>query len=126
MAKQLNVNLAFTADTGKARQQLQELQKTLNGLTASSAQKSPLGITDEINKVVGDVTKLEVALKNATTHTGSLDLGQFRKELNKAGLDAEQIADRLATLGPEGKQAFAQLTQSIVTAEVPLKERVLY
>ena len=32
MAKQLNVNLAFNADTAKARQQIQELQKSLNDL----------------------------------------------------------------------------------------------
>lgn len=121
MAKQLNVNLAFTADTSKAKQQLQELQRTLSGLTTSSAQKSPLGITDEINSAIADVSKLEVALKNATTHTGSLDLGQFLKEIDKAGLSAEKIANQLATLGPEGRQAFAQLTQSIMTAEVPLK-----
>ena len=121
MAKQLNVNLAFTADTGKARQQLQELQRLLSGLTTKSAQKSPLGITTEINEAIADVSKLEVALKSATTNTGSLDLGQFKREIDKAGLSAEKIADRLATLGPEGKQAFAQLTQAVVTAEVPLK-----
>ena len=121
MAKQLNVNLAFTADTGKAKQQLQELQRVLSGLTTNSAQKSPLGLTKEINEAIIDVNKLEVALKNATTNTGTLDLGQFKREIGQAGLTAEKIADQLATLGPEGKQAFAQLTQSIVTAEVPLK-----
>ena len=121
MAKQLNVNLAFTADTGRAKQQLAELQKILSGLTTNSVQKSPLGITKEINDAITDVSRLEVALKSATTSTGSLDLGQFKREIDKAGLSADKIADSLATLGPEGKQAFAQLTQSVVTAEVPLK-----
>ena len=121
MAKQLNVNLAFTADTNKARQELMELQKQLRALTQDSAQKSPLGLTKEITEAISDVTKLEVALKNATSHTGSLDLGQFRQELNKAGLSAEQIATQLSALGPAGKQAFSQLTQSISTAEIPLK-----
>ena len=32
MAKQLNVNLAFTADTGKAKAQLQSLQNQLQSL----------------------------------------------------------------------------------------------
>ena len=122
MAKQLNVNLAFTADTSKARQQLQDLQRTLNGLTTSSAQSSPLGITNEINEAIVGVTKLEAVLKKATTNTGSLDLEQFRQELNKAGLSAEKIADQLIALGPAGQQAFMKLTQSILTAEIPLKK----
>jgi len=122
MAKQLNVNLAFTADTSKARQQLQDLQRTLNGLTTSSAQSSPLGITNEINEAIVGVTKLEAVLKKATTNTGTLDLEQFRQELNKAGLSAEKIANQLIALGPAGQQAFMKLTQSILTAEIPLKK----
>ena len=33
MAKQLNVNLAFSADTGKVKMQLQDLQNQLQKLT---------------------------------------------------------------------------------------------
>ena len=122
MAKQLNVNLAFTADTGKAKQQLQELQQTLKNLSNNTAQNSPLGITKEINQAIGDVAKLRVALNNAiSSSTGKLDLGQFRQELNKAGLSAQTIAQQLSMLGPEGKQAFAQLSQAVTTAEIPLK-----
>ena len=122
MAKQLNVNLAFTADTSRVKQDLEQLQNLLNRLTTNSAQKSPLGITNEIKTAISDVAKLESALKKATTSTGSLDLGQFKQELGQAGLSAEKIATQLATLGPEGKRAFAQLTQSIMSAEIPLKQ----
>lgn len=121
MAKQLNVNLAFTADTSKAKQQLQELQRTLESLTTKTAQSSPLGITDEISKAIIDVSKLEAALKNSTSQTGKLDLGQFRQELNKAGLSAQKISSQLSALGPEGAKAFSQLTQSIMNAELPLR-----
>ena len=34
MAKQLNVNLAFTADTAQAKRQLQDLQNQLSKLTS--------------------------------------------------------------------------------------------
>ena len=122
MAKQLNVNLAFTADTSRVKQDLEQLQNLLNRLTTNSAQKSPLGITSEIKTAISDVAKLESALKKATTSTGSLDLGQFKQELGQAGLTAEKIATQLATLGPEGKRAFAQLTQSVMSAEIPLKQ----
>ena len=121
MAKQLNVNLAFTADTSKAKQQLQDLQRTLSTLTGSTAKSSPLGITDEISKAIVDVSKLEAALKNSTSQTGKLDLGQFRQELNKAGLSAQKISSQLSALGPEGAKAFSQLTQSIMNAELPLR-----
>ena len=122
MAKHLNVDLTFTSDTSKVKQDLQELQNTLSRLTVNSAQKSPLGITSEIKTAITDVTKLEVALKNATSSTGTLDLSQFRTELNQAGLSAEKIATQLTNLGPEGKKAFAQLTQSVMNAEIPLKQ----
>ena len=122
MPKQLNVNLAFTSDTTRVKQDLQELQNTLSRLTANSAQKSPLGITSEIKSAISDVSKLEVALKRATTSTGSLNLGKFKQELNQAGLSAEKISSQLIALGPEGAKAFSQLTQSIMSAEIPLKQ----
>ncbi len=53
MAKQLNVNLAFTADTSQAKAQLQSLQTQLSGLLNSTNGKS-FGnqITRDINKAV--------------------------------------------------------------------------
>ena len=48
MAKQLNVNLAFTADTSKAKTQLQDLQKSLDSLLKGSAQSADLPITKEL------------------------------------------------------------------------------
>ena len=122
MAKQLNVNLAFTSDTTKVKQDLEQLQNLLSRLTANSAQKSPLGITNEIKTAISDVSKLEIALKRATTSTGSLNLGKFKQELNQAGLSAEKISTQLIALGPEGAKAFSQLTQSIMSAEIPLKQ----
>ena len=40
MAKQLNINLGFTADTGKAKAQLQDLQKSLTNLINTSSDES--------------------------------------------------------------------------------------
>ena len=122
MAKQLNVNLAFTADTREAKAQLQSLQQDLTKLTQTVGNKSPLGITKDISSAIGEVNKLQVALTKATTSSGKLDLGQFRKELNTANLDAKKIADSLTRLGPEGHAAFAKLAQSVTLAEVPIKK----
>lgn len=122
MAKQLNVNLAFTADTREAKAQLQSLQQDLTKLTQTVGSKSPLGITKDINSAIGDVNKLQAALTKATTSSGKLDLGQFKKELNAAKLNAEKISDSLIKLGPEGQTAFAKLAQSVAMAEVPIKK----
>lgn len=122
MPKQLNVNLAFTADTHEAKAQLASLQRDLANMMQSAGNKSPLGITQELNTAIGDVNKLQVALKKATTSSGKLDLTQFRKELDVANLDAHKIAESLNTLGPEGQAAFAKLAQSVTLAEIPLKK----
>ena len=46
MAKQLNVNLAMTADTSKAKVELQALQKQLDNLMMSAQRKdSSLGLS---------------------------------------------------------------------------------
>ena len=50
MAKQLNVSLAFTADTAKAKGQLLDLQKTLQSLVTSINKPSGgLGLSKEIH-----------------------------------------------------------------------------
>ena len=46
MAKQLNVDLRFTADNGQAKKQIQELQSSLEKLmTSANKGTSGLGIT---------------------------------------------------------------------------------
>ena len=49
MAKQLNVNLAFTADTGKAKAQLQDLQNQLTRLMNTGVSTAgTFGITNSM------------------------------------------------------------------------------
>ena len=122
MPKQLNVNLSFTADTGKARAELQSLQKSLQQLSTTSIKSENLGITKEIQAAIKDVNELQVKLQSATSSTGGLDLGKFSSSLSKGNKTLNDYANSLSALGPQGKAAFAQLTQSIVTAEVPLKK----
>ena len=56
MAKQLNVNLAFTADTSQAKAQLQSLQAQLSGLLNSTNGQS-FG-----NQITGDINKASKAI----------------------------------------------------------------
>lgn len=123
MAKQLNVNLSFTADTGKARQQLQDLQQSLDKLISSTNGKtSELGLTKELAQATSEASKLKIMLESAMTPSGTLDLGKFSQGLKKSGLELKDYANTLQMLGPEGAKTFAKLAQSITTANVPLKQ----
>ncbi len=122
MPKQLNVNLAFTADTSQAKRQLQDLQQQLNNLTNKSLSNSnAFGLTKEIEQATVAASKLQVQLAEATNpQTGMLDLGKFTESMKRSGMDLEAYRDQLVQLGPAGKQAFLSLAESISNAEVPL------
>ena len=123
MAKQLNVSLAFTADTSKAKQQLQDLQQSLNKIISSTNSKtSEFGLTKELAQATSEASKLKIMLESATTSSGTLDLGKFSQGLKKSGLELKDYANTLQSLGPEGADAFAKLAQSITTANIPLKQ----
>ena len=86
MAKQLNVNLSFTADTGKARQQLQDLQQSLDKLISSTNTKTTeLGLTKELAQATSEASKLKIMLESAMTPSGTLDLGKFSQGLKQSG-----------------------------------------
>ena len=122
MAKQLNVNLAFTADTGKAKAQLQDLNRQLERLVSGQGVKNiDLGITKEINEGISAAASLKAHLQDATNvNTGKLDLTKFTQSLQKSGKTLDDYAKNLQKLGPQGSEAFLSLARSISNAEVPL------
>ena len=81
MAKQLNVNLAFTADTSQAKAQLQNLQTQLSGLlNSTNGQSFGNQITGDINKASKAIAELKLHLQNATNvNTGNLDFTKLEK-----------------------------------------------
>lgn len=122
MAKQLNVDMRFTADTSNAKAQLQDLQSQLDKLTKISTSTSGFGLTDSIKQATVAATQLKEQLTAATNvNTGTLDLSKFSESLRKSGMSLSQYETQLSKLGPEGSKAFATLAQSIATAEIPLK-----
>ena len=120
MAKQLNVNLAVTADTTQAKAQLQSLQQTLSQLSTNSTNLH-LGLnTSELNKAISDVDKLQAHLKNATNQRGLLDFGKLNTSIQQSGSSLTAYGNTLLRLGPQGQQAFNQLTQAIAKSEIPM------
>lgn len=120
--QQIQVNLAFTADTTAAKAQLQSLQTQLNSLTTSALSSNPTAsLNSGISQAITQTQQLQVALRNATSvDTGKLNLNKFSLELNKAGLNAKQLGSSLQMLGPQGVQAFSQVTQAVMNAEMSL------
>ena len=121
MAKQLNVNLAFTADTSKAKAQIKDLQASLDKLMLDTSTSGELGLTKDLVKARGAAADLKVAIQSATTSTGSIDLSKLNDAFKRSGKDLSAYRMELDKLGPQGQQAFLKLSQSIITAEAPLK-----
>ena len=122
MAKQLNVDLRFTADNGQAKRQIQDLQSALEKLMTSTGKNtSGLGITKEIAQATNEVAKLQAMLESSKNSSGGLDLGKFNQSLAQGKVKISDYAKTLSSLGPQGDQAFAKLAKAIINAEVPLK-----
>ena len=123
MAKQLNVSLSFNANTAKAKQQILELQSTLDNLIKNSATSSSgkLAITKELSEAQVAASKLQTILSQSMNiKTGNLDLTKFSEALNTSGLQFSTLKTQLDNLGPSGQKAFMSLAQSVVSADVPL------
>ena len=123
MAKQLNVNLAFTADTKKVKTELDSLQKQLTNLINNANKNNGmLTLTKDIQNASVAAATLKTQLTEATNaDTGKLDLGKFNESLKKSGMTIESYKNALVSLGPQGAKAFSTLAQSITMAELPLK-----
>lgn len=123
MAKQLNVNLAFTADTGKAKAQLQDLQRQLTNIVNQTSKGSNgLGINKDIEDAVKSAAELQVHLNKAiNTNTGNLDFSKLSESLHKSGKNLEDYGKQLRDLGPAGQKAFQALATSVANAEIPIR-----
>ena len=122
MAKQLNVNLAVTADIGQAKAQLQSLQQSLNQLTSNSANlKIGLDAT-QLQEASAKITELGVHLKQATnTDTGTLNFAKLSTSIKASGSSLQEYGTQLLKLGPQGQQAFTQLASAVAKSETPIR-----
>ena len=117
MAKQLNVNLAFGADTSKAKAAIEDLNKTLTKIQNTPGQG---GLIDDVSirRASEAAKELQQHLSRAVnTDTGKLDLNRFSQSLKSSGKDLKSYYNDLSKIGPTGEQAFIKLSRSIATAE---------
>ena len=119
MAKQLNVNLAFTADTSKALQTLQQLKQNLHSI--ASLDISSTGISKELKSAVQSAQALEQHMANAfNTKTGNLDLSKLNSSLKQSGASLATLSNNLLGAGLSGEKAFLQIQSSIASANTQL------
>lgn len=122
MAKQLNVNLAFTADTGRAKAQLQDLQNQLTKIINTPTAGLSQDLVKDINQASYAAAELKVHLDQAMNQrTGSLDFSKLSQSLKQNNISLSEYAEKIRSIGPEGQKAFTMLAQSIASAEVPIR-----
>lgn len=122
MAKQLNVNLAFNADTSKAKQQIQDLQNQLSSIINMPTAGLGADMATKINQASRAAAELKVHLEQAMNpKTGTLDFSKLNQSLQKSGVSLNTYAAKLKEIGPVGQKAFSTLAQSISSAEVPIR-----
>lgn len=118
MAKQLNVNLAFSADASQAKQQIADLQKSL--MAISNIKNSSLFNIPDMQQAAQAASDLEAHLRKAVNvDTGKIDLNRFSLSLKESNQNLSDLQKRLSLAGEQGNQAFLQLARSISAAEVP-------
>lgn len=119
----VDINLSFTADTAKARKELNDLQKDLSNLINNvNKNNSQLSLSEDLKKASTAAATLKEQLRAATdVNTGKLDLGKFTQSMKQSRYSIQEYKKALVSLGPEGAQSFSKLAQAITTAEVPLK-----
>ena len=118
---QYDVRLAFSADVAQARQQLKSLQDELSKLSTLKDVSVGTRLTKELEQASLKAADLKVMLEKATDiNTGKLNLTSFSNQLTKNGESLSTYRKALSALGPQGEEAFLQLTQSVITADAAL------
>lgn len=118
MAKALNYNLNFKANTKEAESALKQLQAQLEKISLKSFKIDSKGFKE----AQADVRKLQQALNFSTTSAGKLDLTKFNSELKKSGLTINQLSKQMLSLGVDGEKAFASLAKTISSTQTPIRQ----
>ena len=85
-SNRINVNLAFNAETGKAKKQIQELQTLLNKIAYSGTTTSPGNkMTADLRQAAEAAKQLQYHLNNAfNVKTGNFDLSLLDRSLKSS------------------------------------------
>ena len=120
MAKQLNVDMRFTADTSKARQAIAELQTSIQKLGYGAAGKDVVDPA-KFQQASRAARELAMHLNNAfDTRTGNLDLSKLNASLKSSGTSLSQLTANFSSAGKVGQEAFMSLAKAVANADLPV------
>ena len=115
---QVNVNLAFSADTGKAKTQIMELQSLLSKIAYTGGTDK---LQADLHAASEAAKELQFHLNNAfNVSTGNFDLSMLDRSLKTSGTNIQKLSMNLLNAGATGQQAFVKLAQSISLADQPM------
>ena len=118
MAKQLNVDMRFNADTSQAKKAIQDLQTSLMKISSTGAMA---GATKDMQTASAAAKELSYHLNQAfNVDTGKFDLSRLDRSLKTSGTNVTKLSSQLLSAGQNGQQAFVQLAQSIAAADRPM------
>lgn len=121
MARDIKVNLSFTADTTQAKKQILALKESLQEVGKLPGKATSLFDDTEIKAASQAAIELQQHLSKAVdVNTGKLDLSRLSASLKASGKDLSTYADTLNKVGPEGQKAFQQLASAIASADAPV------
>ena len=118
MAKQLNVDLNFRANTGNATASISELRNLLNQIAVGVDIKVD---ANNLQKASSAAKELQLHLNRAFNETtGNFDLSKLDKSLKMSKTNIMDLSRSLLSAGTTGEQAFVKLAQSISMADRPM------
>lgn len=111
--RQIGIGLSFTADTSKARQELEKLKNDLSKtITTVNIGKS---LSPEFDNAIEKATRLRGILDGATDSVGNFDLTKFTRELDKSGMSMKEVYTSLHRIGAD--DTFNRLAEQIQGAD---------
>ena len=122
MAKQLNLDLNVRANTQQAKQEFQNLQKSLSDVVVQASKINNTSInTNSLKQASAAAQELQRHLSNAVNvDTGKINLNKLNTSLKQSKTNIGELSGKLLSVGPAGQQAFVQLAQSVAAAERPV------
>lgn len=118
MAKRLNVELGFTANTSDAKKQINDLIASLQKIQTIP---SNMYIDKGLQEASKAAEELQRHIQNAVNvDTGKLDLNKFANSLNKSNTNLTKLEKELSKAGSVGEDSFLRLTRSIAEADAPI------
>lgn len=116
----IQYSIGLEVDTKQAKQDMNDLLKAIQNISKQAVLSYD---TQSIKDGINAAKELERHLTKAfSASTGNLDLSKFNASLRQSGSSLESLANQLNGFGMSGQAAFGQLANSIVGAQLPLKQ----